>query len=60
MKKQEQHIRMILPAHEAMKDAKATEEKAPLPQEAMKTPGRRRALVGRPAGTECGNSCTCS
>ncbi len=21
---------------------------------------RRRALVGRPAGTECGNSCTCS
>jgi len=21
---------------------------------------RRRALAGRPAGTECGNSCTCS
>lgn len=21
---------------------------------------RRRALVGRPAGTECGSSCTCS
>jgi hypothetical protein len=21
---------------------------------------RRRATVGRPAGTECGNSCTCS
>lgn len=21
---------------------------------------QRRALAGRPAGTECGNSCTCS